>query len=727
MTQYVEVALPVPLRETYTYLCSSSHSPLVGARVKVPFRNRTLVGIVIGTHNTPNIPKNKIKNVLETLEDTPSLPKELLTLCQWGAHYYQHPIGEVIFAALPQRLRDGLSPEKNTHLEHTQEGKGLPAEALKRAKKQQEIHQYLLEHKYITKAQITDLNFSKAAIKALTNKGLVQLIESGKPEEPSQTYSSLTKESPLTFNTEQQIAFDAIRYHHFQCYLLQAATGSGKTEVYLHVIARVLQAGQQALILIPEIGLSPQTLGRFKKRFSVPVVELHSNIAEGERARNWQQAKNGQARIVIGTRLASLTPFQNLGVIIIDEEHDRSYKQQDGFKYSARDLSVYRAHTLNIPIILGSATPSLESLHNANTKKYKKLTINSRAGNAKAPTFELIDQKKQKLQSGLTSAAIHALEHTIQNEEQALIFVNRRGYAPALLCHSCGWGAVCQSCDARMTLHQTPPHLLCHYCERRKSIPRHCPNCGDSNLHTVGYGTEQIEETLNQLFPHIEIIRIDRDTTRGKKSLEQKLQKAEKNKACIFIGTQMLAKGHHLPNLTLVIIPDADQGLMSSDFRGLENMGQLITQVAGRAGREEKSGRVLIQSHTPEHPLLNELIHNGYIKFAEKLLNMRHSSQLPPFQYSAQFQAESKRTENCREFLSEIKRIYHHETRATNGFRIIGPIPASPEKTNERFRYRLIAYHPHRAPLSELLTNIIKQLEKSALARRTRWSIDIDC
>ncbi len=726
MTLYINVALPIPLRERFTYRYALPTSPHAGARVKVPFGGRIMIGVIIGTSNTSDIPANKIKDTLETLDDCPSLTEELLTLCQWGADYYQHPIGEVISAALPQRLREGLPPEKNTHYEHTQEGKGLPLEALKRAKKQQEIHQYLLKYRHITTPQFAEQNFSKQALKTLIDKKLIQLCEIDEPELLAQSCDTQTKEQPLLLNSEQRDAFNAILYHRFQCYLLQGATGSGKTEVYLQVIARVLQAGQQALVLIPEIGLSPQTLGRFKKRFSVPIVELHSNIAEGERAKNWLQAKNGQAQIVIGTRLASLTPFKNLGIIIIDEEHDRSYKQQDGFKYSARDLSVYRAHTLNIPIILGSATPSLESLHNANTAKYKKLIINSRAGNAKPPTFQLIDQKQQKLQSGLTSTAIEALESTIQKDEQALIFVNRRGYAPALLCHSCGWNAICQSCDSRMTLHQSPPHLLCHYCERKRSIPHNCPNCGDNNLQTAGYGTEQIEETLNRLFPHIEIIRIDRDTTKGKKSLTSKLQKAEKNNACIFIGTQMLAKGHHLPNLTLVVIPDADQGLMSSDFRGLENMGQLITQVAGRAGREEKAGRVLIQSHTPDHPLLHTLINSGYSLFSEQLLTLRKQSKLPPYENMTLFRAESKRANNCKDFLQIILQILNKNSEYSAEIRVAGPFPSLQEKINDRYRYNLNITGASRKTLKKAVTEIIQGLDQHALSKRVRWSIIMD-
>ncbi len=739
MLQFLSVALPVPIRDTFTYRHSHSdpHNPraehgikvcppTIGARVRVPFGRRELIGIITAVETTCDIPNEKLKDILEIIDDTALIPEELLSLCIWASSYYHHSLGEALSAATPQRFRDGKAPTTAKAYIHTQEGKGLPENGLARAKKQQDIHQHLLKHKSLADSDLGLHDFSKATIKALMEKNIIT-SRALDPEldKSAAEPSDILRESAKPPNDEQSKALTTIRYHEYNCYLLQGTTGSGKTEVYLQTIARILQAGQQALVLIPEIGLSPQTIARFRERFNTPIVELHSNIAEGLRAQNWQDAKSGKAKIIIGTRLASLTPFRDLGIIIIDEEHDQSYKQQDGFKYSARDLCIYRAHTQNIPIILGSATPSLESLHNANTGKYKKLVMRQRAGSAKPPAITIIDLKNQRTESGLSQQSLEHIHRTIKQNEQALIFLNRRGYAPVLVCHSCGWNAQCQSCDAQMTLHQQPRHLLCHYCERRKPIPNSCPNCGHFELQTSGYGTEQLEKTLSALFPQTEVIRVDRDSTQRKNSFEQKLQIATENKACIFVGTQMLAKGHHLPNLTLVIVLDADQGLMSPDFRGLEMMGQLITQVAGRAGRENKLGHVLVQSHRPDHPLLNLLLDQGYNSYAKQLLHIRQSALLPPFQYAATFKAESKRAESCIEFLN-IVRASLQGAGASELLKTIGPIPASQEKINNKYRYSYSVFCPSRQRLQNILAKAIKEIDQLALSKRTRWSLTVD-
>ncbi len=738
MLQFLSVALPVPIRDTFTYRHSYADQPspqpehaqkiappAIGARVLVPFGRRELIGIITGIETSSNIPDEKLKDVLEIIDDKALMPEELQSLCHWASNYYHHPIGEVLSAAIPQRFRDGKAPTTTKTYIHTQEGKGLPENALARAKKQQAIHQHLLKHKSLDEQELDSHGFTKVTIKALIEKNIVTSVTLTLQPDKSATPSDILKEAPKTPSDEQNNALTAIRYHEYNCYLLQGSTGSGKTEVYLQTIARVLQAGQQALVLIPEIGLSPQTIARFRERFNTPIVELHSNIAEGLRSQNWQDAKSGKAKIIIGTRLASLTPFSDLGIIVIDEEHDQSYKQQDGFKYSARDLCIYRAHTQNIPIILGSATPSLESLHNANTGKYKKLVMHQRAGNANPPIITIIDLKNQKIESGLSQQSLEQIRRTIEQNEQALIFLNRRGYAPVLVCHSCGWNAQCQSCDAQMTLHQQPRHLLCHYCERRKPIPNSCPNCGQFELKTSGYGTEQLEQALSALFPQTEVIRVDRDSTQRKDSFEQKLQIANENKACIFVGTQMLAKGHHLPNLTLVIVLDADQGLMSPDFRGLEMMGQLITQVAGRAGRENKLGHVLVQSHRPDHPLLNLLLDKGYNSYAKQLLHIRRSALLPPFQYAATFKAESKRAESCIEFLN-IVRASLQDVGTTEQLKTVGPIPAQQEKVNNKYRYSYSVFSSSRQRLQNILAKAIKEIDQQALSKRTRWSLTVD-
>ena len=483
-----------------------------------------------------------------------------------------------------------------------------------------------------------------------------------------------------------------------------------------------MQSGRQALVLIPEIGLSPQTIGRFRRRFHVEIAELHSNVAKNERAKHWIAAKTGSARIVIGTRLTSLTPFADLGIIIIDEEHDKSYKQQDGFKCSARDISVYRAHQLGIPVILGSATPSLESLHNVNLRKYTQLTLSQRPGNAQPPVMIPVDLRNQRTLAGLTDTALESINNTLSRNEQVLVFLNRRGYAPALICHSCRWSAQCSACDARMTLHQHPPHLLCHHCERRRPTPKRCDECGGNELHTAGYGTEQVEQALTKRFPATQVIRIDRDSTRRKNGLKTQLAKANEEQACIFVGTQMLAKGHHLPNLTLVVILEADQGLMSPDYRALEDMGQMITQVAGRAGREDKPGKVLVQTHTPLHPLLNMLTNETYTSFARHLLCQREAAYLPPISCIATLNVEHSNQKRCIQALEQVKqRIMQYALE--DSLYCYGPNPAPIEKINNRFCAELRLLGPTRRALQKTLSEAAVELETTCKNENLRFAI----
>ncbi|MFL0810370.1 MAG: primosomal protein N' [Agarilytica sp.] len=733
------VALPVPLRENFSYLSPENTEISVGCRVRVSFGPRELVGLVVGTPTHSELPIEKIKPIIEALDTTPLFPLELLHLCQWGANYYYHAFGEVLSAAMPKHFREGKAPAKATSYRHTSEGLGLNENALKRAPKQQAIHQFLLEHTSLSKAELEREDLSKSALNSLIDKQLIEPFledDTSKDKRASaETAEQLLKEVPLTLNTEQNKALEAILYHRYTTYLIEGVTGSGKTEVYMQAIARVLQAGAQALVMIPEIGLSAQTINRLRARFNVPIAELHSDVAEGQRAKNWIDAREGKAKIVVGTRLASLCPFKNLGIIIIDEEHDRSYKQQDGIKYSARDLSIYRAHTLNIPIVLGSATPSLESYFNAQNNKYQHLELKQRAGSAQLPKTTLVDLKTQHTQAGLSEQALHALANVIAKDEQALVFVNRRGFASALLCHQCGWHAQCRSCDARMTFHQKPYALICHHCERKQYIPKNCPNCGQNELATSGLGTEQIETNLNHLFPETSVVRIDRDSTSAKQSLSKLLAEHKDAGACLYVGTQMLAKGHHLERLTLAIIVDADQGFMSPDFRSVEQMGQLLVQVAGRPGRAEKPGEVMIQSHFPEHPLLQPLREQNYSAFASALMQQRHTSSLPPFSHSTLFRAENKRAENCIAFLSLVKKNVlnlqqisrkNKNTQTFHPIQIIGPLPSFQEKVNDRYRFCLQLYSPNRAVMKSILDQLIPLIEKDSLAKRIRWSVDVD-
>lgn len=730
------VALPVPMRQRFDYLppvASTGDSICIlqpGVRIRVPFGSREMIGILLGVNTSSQLPASKLKPALEILDEEACIPLTLLELCQWAANYYQHPIGEVLHAALPKQFRLGQSPaptgQKGWVL--TPEGKGLPMEALKSAKKQQAILQHLLNHHVITQTTVAELGSNRSILMAMAAKGLVieTQLQSTSEDEPI-VIDNLLAAPPKILTDEQAAAFTQLRYHQFGCYLLEGATGSGKTEIYLQAIARVLQAGKQALVLIPEIGLTPQTIGRVRARFHVPVAELHSNISDGKRAQYWQDVKTGHARIIIGTRLAALCPATSLGIIIIDEEHDSSYKQQDGFRYSARDISIYRAKQANIPIVLGTATPSLETLYNAVRGRYERLVLKKRATNAAMPTIQTIDLKRQNLRAGLCDESIEAIRAVVNAGHQALVFINRRGFAPALLCHNCGWTAGCPRCDARFTLHKQPFHLHCHQCDTQRPVPSICPDCQvTGHLHYKGLGTEQIEETLGGIFTDTVIHRIDRDTTRKKDALKDSINEIKNGRPCILVGTQMLTKGHHLPDLTLVVVADADQGLVSPDFRGPERMGQLITQVAGRAGRGEAPGKVLIQTHQPDHPLLTILLTKGYHLFARHLLTERQAAKLPPYTHVALIRAESKRAENAIDLLKLVRDIAAKKQHPSRQMAYLGPIPAYIEKVNNRFRYQLQIKAASRTTLHLLLKEVIEEVEQHALAKRTRWSVDVD-
>lgn len=732
---YAAVAIPVPMRQLFDYelpetlLAGRAPEMLTGCRVQVSFNFQQLIGVIISCHRTPSYDPKKIKPISDIIDNESLVTPELLSLCQWASRYYHHPIGETLFTALPKTFRQGKSnSEKLLAWTLSHEGKGLPATALKRAKKQQQVLQYLQQSEFLTRDQLSELEISPATIKNLLEKELIEQIEVDQPLalETKADAAVLLKQQPPTLTSEQQTAVDQIRYHQFATYLLEGTTGSGKTEVYLQLIARVLQSGRQALVLIPEIGLTPQTIQRFQQRFNCRIAELHSGVSEGKRRQNWLDAKDGRAQIIIGTRLASFTPIARLGIVIIDEEHDLSYKQQDSLRYSARDLSIYRACTLGIPVVLGSATPSLESLHNALQGRYQHLELTHRAGNAKPPTVRVVDIRQQSLNAGLCNESMQALTATLDQGHQAMVFINRRGYAPTLLCHSCGWSAECRNCDTHMTLHQQPRHLHCHHCDRQQPVPRQCPQCASTQLTTKGQGTEQTEEWLQQQYPGTPVLRVDRDSTRLQNSLAQTLSMVASGEPCILIGTQMLAKGHHLPNIALVIVVDCDQGLLSADFRGPERMGQLIVQVSGRAGRENIPGNVLIQTHTPDHPLLECLLQQGYHQFARHLLNERQATALPPFYSSVLFRAESKRAENAIEFLHMVAKAFSNLARPSPQLHYLGPIPAQMERINERYRFQFQLKAASRKFLQGLLKEALEVIDQHALAKRTRWSVDVD-
>ena len=731
-TPILTIALPVPLRKTFDYLPpaeTETQHLAAGMRVETRFGNQTLIGVIVKLSNHTDAPVNKLKSIGRVIDETPCLPKSVLNLCFWASNYYQHPLGEVLFAALPNTFRQGKEASKRTVWRLTPEGKGLSEINLKRSPKQREAFLFLLQHNEIDDDDKKAHNISTATLNKLIEKNIAIKSEKqarAKTPKPRTTGQEILKEPTLSLNEEQTTAFKTIEHHHFGCYLLNGVTGSGKTEVYLQLIHRALLADKKALILVPEIGLTHQTIARLSKRFNVKIAELHSNVSDKQRTDNWIASRDGQAQIIIGTRLAALTPIPDLGIIIIDEEHDQSYKQQEGFKYSARDMCIYRAKQEDIPIVLGSATPSLESINNTHAGRFTPLYLTKRAGEAEKPIVEMIDLKSQSLSAGISQIALDRISETLSKGKQAMIFINRRGYAPVVQCHNCGWIANCRACSSSLTIHKFPRHLHCHHCDRQQSVPLECPECQSTNLTAQGIGTEQTEEFLSQKFPNIPVLRFDRDNTRLKGTMEKQLNIAQQGTACILVGTQMLAKGHHLPNLELVVILDTDQGLFSADFRGSERMGQLVTQVAGRSGREKSQGKVLIQSYHPKHPLMELLLFTGYQAFAESLLQERRNSLMPPYWHQVTFRAESKRPENAIEMLTLVKQTLWNIVPAHRELHYLGPLPDRLEKMNERYRFTMSVKASNRLQLHNLIKQAVEVIDQHALAKRTRWSIDVD-
>jgi primosomal protein N' (replication factor Y) (superfamily II helicase) len=719
----LKVAVPAPLRQLFDYLPPrGGELPAPGCRCEVPFGNRTLVGVVWG-HEQSDIPNSKLKAVRRVIDDQPLLDDDLLALCDHAAAYYHHPIGDVVATTLPVLLRQGNEAVLPGRLEWqlTPQGRFAEPAALGRAPRQQQALELLQQHPHGLPADmLAGLDIQRSALVTLEKKGWVALREVAAP---SPTARSLMAEVPPTPGTEQQAAIRAIQGSNgFTPFLLDGITGSGKTEVYLQAMEPLLKDGKQILVLVPEIGLTPQTVRRFEKRFNVTVISLHSGMTDRERLHGWLRARRGEAAIILGTRSAIFTPLARPGMIIVDEAHDGSLKQQDGLRYSARDLAVWRARLLDVPVILGSATPALETLQLARAGRYRHLKLHNRAGNATPPTLLLEDCRTLPGREPLSPASLRAIGETLQQKQQALIFINRRGYSPLIHCHDCGWEAECRHCSVHMTWHKRDNRLICHHCGAQQRIPRHCPVCNSTNLGDAGTGTEKLEELLEAQFPGQTVIRVDRDSTRRKGSLDAALKKVHGGAPAILVGTQMLAKGHHFPNLTLAIILDADGGFLSSDFRGPEHAGQLILQVAGRTGREKIAGRVLIQSRHPDHPLLQLLLSGDYHKLADALLRERREVGLPPFGHLALIRTESAKAEEGMALLGEVAALEG----LPEGVQLLGPIPAPIERRQARFRTQLLLLAPDRPPLHRAIDALLARLDAHPIARRSRWHLDVD-
>lgn len=723
----VQVAIPAPLYQSFDYriptaLMSQPFS--AGCRVQVPFGRRSVIGIVLKRCHQSELALSKLKYVKDCLDTEAILPADILTLLEWAATYYWHPTGDVFQAALPAILRQGkaLSPKPIRSwkaVDHIEDI--LPT--LKRAPKQQSLLQLLSQHTTgMHESQLNEVTENwRPAMKSLVEKDYVMVYD--KPCLAAATSTPVKGPVP---NEEQQRAINAISedLDQHKIHLVHGVTGSGKTEIYLSLAERVVEKGLQVLVLVPEISLTPQLTERFRERFTAAIAVLHSGLNEQERFCAWHSAASGHARLVIGTRSAIFTPMPDLGLIIIDEEHDGSYKQQEGFRYNARDLSLVRAKRADVPVILGSATPSLESLHNTRLGRYQLHTLLQRARTRIATRIELIDLCSQPMQEGLSAALLTKVQQHLDNGSQVMLFLNRRGYSPLLMCHECGWTSACRRCDAHMTYHQHQRQLRCHHCGNEAAVPVACADCGNESLLAIGAGTERIEQYLQQKFPDVEINRIDRDTTRKKGALQNKLQQAHKGNAGILIGTQMLAKGHDFPNVTMVGVLDTDQALFSADFRAPEHLAQLITQVSGRAGRAEKPGEVLIQTHHPKHPLLQTLLHSGYAQFAITALEERKSASLPPYQHMALLRSSAIKKTSVDEFMLEVGKLI--EVTQITSMEVFGPFPAPMEKRAGRYRMQIMLQATERKYLHALLQTLLPSIQRLPSVRQVRWSIDID-
>ncbi|MDD2699887.1 MAG: primosomal protein N' [Sideroxydans sp.] len=717
----IRVALDVPLSTLFDYVVSAEMRIEIGQRVVVPFGRKQVLGIAMEWAEGSDLDASRIKPVTQVLDDVPPLPQETLTLLRFCGDYYHFPLGMTVLSALPTRLR-ALEPIKlKQTLDYTLSpaGRALDLANLPKRRVVQQRILLALREAPLSGAQFRSLSPTvPAALKALLEAGWVEACE-------PVTRNTHTFNDAHALTTEQQHAVDSVvQQQGYGCFLLHGITGSGKTEVYVHLMHEMLQRGGQVLLLVPEINLTPQLENYFRSRFpDVDLVSLHSGLADGERAQNWLKAQSGAARIVLGTRLSIFTPLPSLSLILVDEEHDPSFKQQDGLRYSARDVAIFRASQRNVPIVLGSATPSLESWHNAQSGRYKLLTLTQRAVQpATLPKVRCMDITQLPLHEGLSEPLLTAIEARLQRKEQSLIFINRRGYSPVLMCSACGWLSECKHCTGKLVLHMKDRSLRCHHCGMQQRVPHACPTCGDVDLKPVGIGTQRLEETLQSRFPEARILRVDRDSTRNKGTWDAMRKQIHDGEADILIGTQMLAKGHDFPNLTLVGVINPDGALYSSDFRASEKLFAQLTQVGGRAGRADKAGEVIVQSAFPNHSLFQALRAHDYESWARTLLAERSLAGLPPFAFQALLSAESKDEQLMLKFLHQARaRAEQLQTEVE----IYGVVPAAMPRRANHHRAQLLLQSDARKTLQAFLRSWKPELDSMA-SQKIRWSLDVD-
>lgn len=719
----IRVALNVPLRRLFDYALTEKQNGLTicaGQRVLVPFGNKSLVAIVVDIDVTTDVPASKLKAIIDMIDVQPVLNEEQISFLNWAAKYYQHPLGDVYYSALPKLLRenrqlDSLLPESLVATELMPKRSEFSANA----KKQLQLYD-LLKHKTLSRTQLTEHGITAPTIKKFVDQKWAEW-QNIKPAPTTIDKSQL--QPGLALNAEQALAVAAIN----QCFghttfLLDGVTGSGKTEVYLQAIEQRLLKQQQILVLVPEIGLTPQTIKRFEQRFKLCIALWHSGMTDKQRFDTWQKTQSGEAKIIISTRSGVFLPFENLGLIIIDEEHDPSFKQQDGFKYHSRSIALYRANKFQIPVVLGSATPCLETLNNAMTQKFHHLKLNQRAAGSQMPTMKLLDLNLCPQDSGLGTPLIERIGEQLKQGHQVMLFINRRGYAPVLMCEECHWLTECHRCTSYMTYHRNINQLICHHCGHQHPTVHQCMSCGSTRLTSVGIGTEQLEYKLRERFPDIPLTRLDRDSTSKKGQFQEVLEKINQSGPQIIVGTQMIAKGHHFPNVSLVAVVDVDGALFSSDFRAPEKLVQLIVQVSGRAGRGSIKGEVWLQTRFPEHPVIQDVVNNTYNDFAVFTLNERKMLHLPPFSHHILLKAESTHETAGLEWLNGL--LPH--LRPFANLQTLGPSPAAMMKKAGKFRFLLTLQCQSRPYLHKVVDWLIENLDTIQKDNRIRWSIDVD-
>ena len=738
--QILRIGLATPLLRLFDYRYpdrvagEALRAPARGKRIVVPFGKKTRIGVIAAITDTSAIPAAKLRKAIRVIDAEPLLDESMMTLLEWAADYYHHAPGEVIAAALPGLLRKGAAIDATEVIWHaTEHGRNVAIEALARRAPVQARIVELVRKKPggADEAMLSAAGKTwRTAAARLIDKDLLEVTKRRlQIRHTNDPMNDPGIDAPPTPTDAQRKAIDAITTAGgYVAFLLEGVTGSGKTEVYLRCIGHELERGRQCLLLVPEIGLTPQLVDRFRRRLATDIAVLHSGLNDTERLAAWRMARSGIAGVIIGTRSAIFTPLPNPGLIIIDEEHDSSLKQQDGFRYSARDLAVWRARQLDIPIVLGSATPSFESLVNVNAGRYSKLRLPNRPGEARQPDIRLIDLRRQPCKDGLTEPLRAAIARHLADDGQVLLYLNRRGFAPSMMCTSCGQLVECRRCDARLVFHQHRARLVCHHCGAEHAVPHECAACHAPDLLPVGQGTERLEQALNELFEQHRIIRIDRDTTRRKGEIERRLELVRSGEARLLLGTQMLTKGHDFPNVTMVGIIDADQGLFGTDFRSGERLAQSFIQVAGRAGRGDRPGEVYIQTLFPEHPLLMTLVAEGYDRFADQAMEERKSAGWPPYSCLALMRAEATHRHTTFAFLDEARDLAAQliNTGRFIGVRWLGPASAPMERRSGRYRGQLLIRADTRGQLQRFLGVWRPALDDLKSARKTRWSVDVD-